>query len=228
MKYLPTIGTSLSGKLGGIVASRSTHGAYFRSRVNPVNPNTTRQQRVRTAFASAVTAWMSLSDAQRDVWDNYGANVPTVDRIGQSINLAGQSWFIGSYTLALDAGLTPVLDGPTIFNRGDEDPTIAFDVTVATQTVDVAFDTNLDWVGEDDAAMLIFMSRPVSPSINFFKGPYQLAGVILGDQASPPTSPDTLSLPFACVAGNKLFGRAVILRADGRYTSPFRGEDIAA
>ena len=47
MLFVPTIGTKLSGSLGGIVASHNRFGSYFRQRTVPVNPDTADQQMVR-------------------------------------------------------------------------------------------------------------------------------------------------------------------------------------
>ena len=52
--------------------------------------------------------------------------------------------------------------------------------------------------------------------------------LISGDGTTPPTSPAAIGLPFACVAGQKLFAKAVLSRADGRLSSPFRGSGVAA
>jgi len=223
MKFRPTIGADLSGSIGGITASRNRGGAYFRNRVVPVNPSSPLQLASRARFTSAVNDWQDLTEAERARWADYAANVPVKDRIGQDIFLTGQQWYIGSHTLAVQAGATPVDAAPADFNRGATDPTLAYAASAASGELTVTFDNAEAWANEDDGQLVIFASRPTNASVNFFKGPYQLAGTVDGDATTAPTSPATLTLPFPPAAGQKVHVRAVIRRADGRYTSGFRG-----
>lgn len=119
MKYLPLLGTNLSGSIGGITAARTSGTGYFRAKSNPVNPNTGFQQAIRSAFGELVQMWTStLSDAQRTAWRVYAQTITITDSIGQSGFRTGQQHFIGSNTPRLQAGLAPVLNAPTIFNTG--------------------------------------------------------------------------------------------------------------
>jgi hypothetical protein len=75
--------------------------------------------------------------------------------------------------------------------------------------------------------MVIFTSRPMSPAINYFKGPYRFAGLIEGDSITPPTSPANVTSPWALEVDQKVFVRAAVLRADGRYSADFRSGGLA-
>jgi hypothetical protein len=118
-------------------------------------------------------------------------------------------------------------DGPTDFTLGGfTNPSFGIDATA--DEVDVTF-TNTDaWANEDDSFALVYASRPQNASIDFFKGPYRFAGVIAGDLAVPPTSPAAIALPFATVAGQKVFLKLSVSRADGRLSQTFRGFGIGA
>lgn len=213
-------GGAVSGSAGGIVAARNRFGQYFRNRTVPVNPNTTQQQAVRANLSSLTTRWLgTLTPAQRSAWETYAANVPITNRVGSSVNATGFNWYVGNNALRLAATALPVDDAPTTYALATFSP-ISFTASEATQNLSITFATGDAWVSEDDAALVVFVSRPVSVTRNFFNGPFRFAGVVLGDSAVPPTSPQTIAAPFAFVAGQKLFVRANVFRADARIAAP--------
>ena len=57
------------GKLGGHVASRNRFGAYWRTKVTPVNPSTVAQQSVRSRLSGLSSAWRALTASQRAAWN---------------------------------------------------------------------------------------------------------------------------------------------------------------
>lgn len=223
MLFKPFIGAQLSGSIGGITASHNKGGSYFRTRVIPTNPNTPAQSVVKQIMGSLASRWGGiLTQAQRDTWDEYAANVPLLNRIGESVTVTGLNMYQRTNIPREQNGLPRVDSAPTIFNLGTfTAPTI---VSVTSPTaLSLAFEVTDDWVGEDDAAMLIYGARAQNPSINFFKGPYRkLAVQLLGDNAAPETSPFAAVLPFNQQADNKSFIKVSVTRADGRLSSTQR------
>lgn len=222
MKFKSALVTQASGSVGGMTASRNRGGMYFRSRAIPTNPSTSFQEAVRTAMAQLVVDWKTaLTQTQRDAWALYAFNTPVLNALGEEIKLSGQNMYIRGNVPRVQASETIAEDAPIVFDLGTfSDP--SFTVDAANDETDVTFDNADDWANEDDAAMLVYASRPQDPSINYFQGPYRLAGVIQGDGTTPPTSPATLSLPFPVVAGQVVFFRTVVSRSDGRLSAPFR------
>ena len=227
----PLLGVQMSGSIGGITFSHNRAGPYTRSRATPVNPNTVYQQAVRSAMAALSAYWgSSLTQEQRDAWDLYAYNVPLTNRLGDPINVGGLGMFQRTNVPVLQTGLgggTIIEDAPVIFNLGDYTPPSISALTAASNEWAFAFNVDDDWVDEDDSSMLFFTSRPMSPGRNYFKGPYRFAGSIDGDSTTPPTSPATITSPFPIAIAQKAFCRAVVLRADGRYSADFRGGVIA-
>lgn len=91
------------GKLGGHVASKNRSGAYFRTKTSPVNPNTVAQSAVRQELAIVSKAWDSLTEEQRNTWneaagtgewnrnDVFGdSRKPTGKNLFASINLVSR------------------------------------------------------------------------------------------------------------------------------------------
>ncbi len=229
MKFLPLLGSDLSGSLGAITASHNRGGAYFRNRAIPVNPNTVFQQAVRGFLASLTSLWNdTLTVAQRAAWDLYALNVPLLDPLGNPRNVGGLGMYIRSNVPRLQVALARVDAAPTIFNLGDfSNPT--FDTFVALSDVfNVNFTVGDDWVSEDGAAMLISSSRSTNPTINFFKGPYRAVAPILGDSGAPPASPVVTLAAFNIAVDNRTFIQTRVSRADGRLSLPFRGFGLGA
>lgn len=229
MKFLAGGGVAVaSGSIGGTTFSRNRYGAYTRTRAIPVNPASTYQVAVRGYVALLTSAWLNqLTAAQRASWDTYGENVAMQDKLGQTIFLTGLNHYVRSNVPRLQAGLPRVDDGPIVYNLGDlTTPVLAW--TAADDKVNVSFTEADDWVGEDDAGMLVYGSRSVAASRNFFAGPYRFADSIDGDSTTPPTTPVAMDNPFPVETGTKLFGYVRVTRADGRLSSLFRSGGLAA
>lgn len=229
MKFKSAILSQASGSLGGATYSHNRGGMYIRNRSLPTNPNTSFQQAVRNALAQLAQLWgTTLDAAQREGWETYAANVPVINSLGDTINLTGLNMYTRSNVPRIQAGLPRVDDAPTEYNLGNETaPTISA-VAAATDQIAIGFNDADNWVDEDDSALIVFCSRPQSPTINSFIGPYRFADVVAGDSSTPPTDPTTIDLPFAVTAGQKIFASIRLSRADGRLSNPFRLSGVGA
>lgn len=228
MKFRPLIGTDMSGSIAGITASHNRGGTYFRNRAIPVNPATPQQVAVRGFMVTLSTAWVqTLTQVQRDAWDQYALQVPLPDALGDPRNVGGLGMYIRSNIPRLQAGLLRVDPGPTVYALPTfTDPAIAS--ITAPDALSLTFTPADGWANEDDAAMLILGSRGQNESINFFKGPYRFAGSIPGDGTTAPTSPAAITMPFVLTAAQKAFVQVRVTLADGRLSGTFRGESIVA
>lgn len=227
-----TMTAAMSGKMGGVVFAHNRAGPYVRALTTPVNPNTQYQQEVRSIMGALSAYWgETLTQAQRDLWDLYAFNVPMINRLGDPINVGGIGMFQRTNVVALQTGAgggAIISAAPAIFNLGSwTTPTIAA-ITAATEMISLNFDNTDAWANEDDSDMVVFTSRPMSPAINYFNGPYRFAGMIEGDAVTPPTSPANVTSPWNLEVGQKVAIRAAVLRADGRYSADFRSRGIAA
>lgn len=227
MLFRPTIGTDLSGSLGGIVASRNKGGPYFRNRAIPTNPSTSFQQVLRLAMTVLTSAWNDdLTEVERDAWQTYADNVPLTNRIGEARNVSGQNMYVRGNIVAIQTGLARQDTAPTVFNLGSFTEPTLLAADALGQLLSVGFDNTDAWANETGSAMIVYISRPQNPSINFFKGPYQFAARIDGDMTTPPTSPAMIAVPFLITAGQTLFAQIRVCRADGRLSGKFRGNIV--
>lgn len=217
-----------SGSLSGVTYSHNRGGAYTRNRSIPVNPNTAQQQAVKSLFSGAQARWgNTLTPAQRAAWDAYALATPITNRIGVAVNVGGKGMYTRGNVPRIQGGLTTVNGAPT----GAGLPALTLpgitSVTASTGIAVLTF-TNTDaWATATGGALLIYASRGQSPTINSFKGPYRLAGTILGNTSTPPTSPHNVTLPFPVVAGQTVFFRAVAVTADGRLSPDARFLGVA-
>jgi hypothetical protein len=228
MKFKSQLVSQVSGSVGGITGAHNQGGLYFRSRSVPTNPQSPQQTAIRNALSSLATAWSStLSQAERDAWETYNQNVQLTDALGEPRSVGAIGMYNRSNVSRIQAGLPRVDDGPTTFDLGSfTNVSIAAPTAGSPYTVDIDFDNTDAWANEDDAAMLVYLSREQNPGINFFKGPYRFAGKIDGNSSTAPTSPATIQAPFDGAAGNAVFGYVIVTRADGRLSplQRFRGQ----
>lgn len=223
MKFLSHPYSQASGSIGGTTYSHNRYGMYVRSRTTPVNPSSGRQQSVRNIFSQLTDHWnQQLTAAERTAWNLYASNVTKKDKMGQDINITGFNHFIRSNSVVLLAGNSIIEPGPTTFSLAETDESIVATISEASQQISLAFDTNLDWVGETNALLMVLMSKPQNGGRAFIDPVLRYADEIDGDSVTPPTSPQTMTVPFAVAQGQAVFVQCRILRADGRLSEPFR------
>lgn len=85
---------AISGKSGGTVFSRNKSGAYIKGFVVPTNPNTIKQQDVRSSFANLVGTWKGLTKAEQQAWIDIAPQYPYQNRVGDTKIYTGQQLYI--------------------------------------------------------------------------------------------------------------------------------------
>ncbi len=111
-KFLSQVYTTIRGSVGGITYTANQFQALVaRARVSPVNPQTTRQTQIRSAFSGAVQSWSGLTNAQRQAWDDYASTLIFEGPTG-SYSVPGRQVFIGN--IAVANYLNAVLGSPAV------------------------------------------------------------------------------------------------------------------
>ena len=220
-------GQQRSGSGSGTVWSHNRYGAYTRSRTVPVNPNTERQAQVRSFVAGLTIAWQSgLTQDQRDAWEVYAANVPWKNKLGQSVFITGFNHFVRSNTVRLQCtdecgAVVRVDDAPTIFNLATPEQQLSCVSTEAPQQHQISYEMLPPWGSEIGGAQAFYVGRPQNPSINFYGGPWRLVGVVCGKtepNGEPTGTVNCGNAGWPFVAGQKIWIRSRIMRADGRLS----------
>jgi len=181
---------------------------------------------MRNIVRTLSTAWLDVLTAdQRSAWNVYAANVSWKNKLGDTVFLTGLNHYVRGNAARLQAGMDVVNDGPIVYAL----PTLTLPVITlvpATDEISIAFTNTDDWAGEVGGALVCYASRPISPTRDFFVGPYRFMDVIEG-AVVPPASPDVQDAPYAFASGQKVACRFVALRADGRASTPFRIDSVA-
>ncbi|MCK5601715.1 hypothetical protein KAR91_07605 [Candidatus Pacearchaeota archaeon] len=212
----------ISGSIAGDVHARNRFGNYIRPRTKPVNPNSANQVKVRAILSTLVERWNeTLSQAQRDAWILYAANVSWLNRLGETVHLTGFNHYIRGNSWRLRLDRAPVDDGPVNFVLPATDATMACTSSEATQLVTMNFDDTADWCTEDDAFLWILEGQPVLASHTFFGGPYRGRSAKGGADPGGIASPQTYGAIHVISEGQRVWNKFRIGRADGRLSTPF-------
>ena len=218
MKFKSTLIAQGSGSVGGCVFSHNRYGKYIRNRSIPVNPNSIAQSDIRTQFADSAIRWkMTLTDMQRQSWNEYAAQVPKVDALGDPIFITGFNWYVAVNALRKYVGLAYLDQGPTTFNHS----TLSSVSVLADSTADeftVSFTNTDEWATALGGFMAVFVGGPTNFTRTFFKGPFKFLDVVAG-AVVPPASPATM--PYDGITDNmKYWLRVIACSADGRLSFP--------
>lgn len=92
------------GKLGGHVLAKNRSGNYMRTKVTPVNPQTTFQQAQRAALGSLSSGWSGLNETQRQAWNGAVGSFQSTDIFGDLKSPTGKNLFTGLNRNLLNSG----------------------------------------------------------------------------------------------------------------------------
>lgn len=219
----------MSGSIAGDVHARNRYGNYIRPRTKPINPNSARQQNIRAVLAALTERWSdTLTAVQRAAWNLYGAGVVMKNRLNADIHLTGFNHYIRSNAVIVLGAGTPYDDGPVIFQVPGHDPDFAITASEATQLITYTYDATLDWANETGGFLWYSQGQPQNAQRNFFGGPWQWGGGLVGVTGAPPASPLIRGVSFAIAEGQHQWVFARIQRADGRISTPFRADVLVA
>lgn len=237
MKFKSSVITQASGSVGGLTYAHNRGGMYTRARSIPTNPNTERQQWLRSAFGGRIQAWSMLTDSERNAWKVYADNTPFTDKLGDQIKLTGQQQFVRSNTPRANAravvgsfgGLITIPDittAPTIYNTGEPVYMIG-EFSEDSGAIEVV--ANLSEPASAAGHALLYVGNPQNPGRAFYKGPYQLAAFATYSAAAtqvtfgPDTSdPETWYATIKPMVGMWLPVRINLSYSDGRLSQDFK------
>lgn len=204
-----------SGKINGFVASRNRAGAYFRTKVTPVNPQTASQNAVRQRLTGNAQAWRGLSEAQRASWNAAVSGFARTDIFGDLKNPSGFNLFVRINNNLEAAGQSPLTAAPV----PSEVLTVNF-TALAADVSDAEVVLTLSGNVPAGTSMLIFATPGVSPGVNFVKSEYRLISV----QAAAATTPIDVGAAWiakfgSLIADQKIFVKVVFVNNTTGQTS---------
>lgn len=203
-------------KIGGHVASKNRAGAYLRTKVTPVNPQTSAQSAVRSALTYLSQSWRGLTAAQIAAWNATVANFTKTDIFGDIKQPSGINLYIrlnlqlhaGGAAYITDPPAPSITDALTAFSAAAAAGANTFTATFAPTPVPAGY------------KLIIEATPQVSPGKKFLKNQYRILQVIAAAGASPANIDAAYVARFgALVAGEKIGVRAKFLNTATGLTS---------
>jgi len=190
------------GKVGGHVASKNRAGSYIRTKVTPVNPNTSYQAGVRNALATQSAAWGALTEAQRLQWNDAVAAYQKTDIFGDLKKPSGFNLF-----QMLNNNLVRIGESAlTVPPLPQEIPIIETGVLTAATgaAIEVTF-TNDPVI--TDSEVEVSATPALSPGVSFVKSEFRRIGLMPAIVANVTTLTTIYGAKFGAVgaAGQKIF-----------------------
>lgn len=214
------------GKLGGHVASKNRAGAYFRTKVTPVNPSTVAQLGARSRFSALSSAWRGLTPAQRDTWRANVGDYAKTDIFGNLKNPSGSNLYQRLNNNLLTIGESALDTCPAI-DAVATMSSFSFAVSTGGGTIELTFAP----VIPATIKFKVFATPGMSPGIDFVKSEYRLIDVLTSADLTGLDVATEWSAVFGTVppAGQKMFIKLVpVLVASGLEGNAISAEAIVA
>jgi len=172
--------SQIVGSVGGVTYFFNRYAAIvLRNRVVPVDPATAAQVTVRTRMSAAMSAWQSMTQVERDAWENFSNHTPWKNSLGQDCRLTSVSMYLSMRLAALQ--IDPTLPSTNF----DLPPCIPglfqqFQIVIIPCTsgvLEIGFKLSVTNTHPTDTIKVgVQISTAQNTSINFWKGPYDPAG----------------------------------------------------
>ena len=197
-------GVDMRNKLNGSVFSKNRYGGYVRTKVTPVNPQTTAQQAARNRLSTNSQAWRGLTEDQRQSWIDGAINFPFTDLYGNTKTLSGQALFVKINNNLNVVGSTAIVTCPSpealpALNS------IALTAAAGGPTLSLAFDPSPQAVG---FKLIVEATGNVTPGKSFVKNLFRFIGLV---NAGDTTPADILSM-FQAVHGDPIEAQKIFVR----------------
>lgn len=166
------------GKINGHVASKNRAGAYARTKVTPVNPQSSYQLASRNLLTTFSQGWKALLQAERDAWDAAVGNFAKTDVFGDIRNPTGKNLYTSLNTNLLNIGQTAITEPPLPSGAG----TVTAGALVMTNGGAKTIAHTGDTAGH---TVQVWATPGVSPGKKFVKNDYRLITTFTGGAASP-------------------------------------------
>ena len=190
------------GKIGGHVASKNRGGAYLRTKVTPVNPQTSFQATVRDRITTYSQGWRTLTAAQRAAWNGAVTSWQKTDIFGDLKTPSGQNLYIRLNNNLLQAGQSAITS-PPLPNSVVGPVTLALTAAAGTPAVSLVFTASPVAAA---TTFVVRMTPQVSAGKSFVKSLYRNLTTVAAAGTSPVDLLSAYNARFGTlVAGQKIF-----------------------
>lgn len=195
----PYGGGTLVGSIGSTTFQRGRFGNLARQRVKPVDPNTSRQQEVKTVMALVSAEWNALAASLVAQWNSYALNTPITGPKGNEIVLTGRQMYMRARMFQLRSTLGPSSFPPsTPGTPGIPGLTFTYELNGEVKLTGVS-------TSVASGAIRLLVSRNLRATRNYWKGPFEQTFVYQIGDATPALIATITPTP---AAGEKVFVKA--------------------
>lgn len=194
----------IRGKVSGTVFSKNRGGAYARTKVSPINAQTTRQSAVRSQLTSFAQAFRSLTAAQIASWNSAVSNFTSTDVFGDVKTPSGINLYTKLNMNLAQVGESPISDPPLPSEIPAVD-SLTLTTNGTSPAVSLAFSPS---PVPADTAFIVEATAPVSPGKSFVKSEYRQISFL----AAAATTPANLLTDYAAKFGNPITGQKIFMR----------------
>lgn len=189
------------GKLNGTVFSKNRGGAYMRTKVTPVNRQTTFQAEARNRLGTFSQGFRELTAAQIAAWNSAVDGFKKTDIFGDIKAPSGINLYV-KLNSNLDRVAVAAISTPPLPAGVDAITAVSGAASVGGADIDITFAPTPIPAG---FAMVISLTKQKSPGQSFFGGQY--ADIVVVDAAG--TSPNNITTAYtnrfgALVQGMKI------------------------
>lgn len=162
------------GKIGGHVFAKNRSGNYMRTKVTPVNPQSTYQQAQRASLGTLSSGWSGLTAAQRAAWDGAVSGFQKTDIFGDLRTPTGKNLYTGLNRNLLNAAQSILTSPPS--------PGAIPNVTIDAADYSLAGTSfDIDTTGTATGSFVFaWATPPLSAGTSFVKNRLRLLEVFAG------------------------------------------------
>ena len=192
------------GKIGGHVASKNRGGAYLRTKVSPINPQTTRQSAVRSQFTGYAQGFRGLSLANIAAWNAAVANFTKTDIFGDIKTPSGINLYV-KLNMNLEQVGVAAISTPPLPGAVPAVDSVSVTADSAPQTLSIVYGPS---PVPADTAFIMEATPGVSAGKSFVKSEFRQIGFLDAADTTPENALAAYTAVFgALVGGQKVFVR---------------------
>lgn len=199
--------TDARGKLGGQVFSKNRGGAYLRTKVTPVNPNSPAQAIVRNRLTQFSQGFRGLLQEEITAWNSAVQDFQSTDIFGDLKKPTGLNLYV-KLNANIDQVSGVAITVPPNISDSANTPAV---VTGASATVVGGGAVTVTYAPTPvpaDNAFVIYATRPLSAGKNFVKNEFR--EVFVRDEAD--ISPIVITTAYNAKFGAVATGQKVVFR----------------
>lgn len=198
----------MRNKLNGSVFARNRGGAYVRTKVTPLNPQSVRQVAARNLLTSLAQGFRSLSQAQITAWNEAVTQWQTTDIFGDLVSPTGLALYV-RLNSNISNGDGTIISTPPAPVGAAALATLELTAAVTGDTFDINFDPA---IVPGDHSLYIESTAMLSPGINNANSRFRYIAISPASSTSPVDAFASQTAKFgALVAGQKVYVRCKLI-----------------